>query len=80
MEIPIKLDDLGGKPTIFGNTHMKEFEKKTHKWLIFVAWNHHSLQPLFDRALMEWEKKAPNRRPFFATSKKNAKIHPWSLT
>ena len=22
MEIPIKLDDLGGKPTIFGNTHM----------------------------------------------------------
>jgi len=23
MENPIKMDDLGGKPTIFGNTHMK---------------------------------------------------------
>ena len=22
MEIPIKMDDLGGKPTIFGNTHL----------------------------------------------------------
>ena len=22
MENPIKMDDLGGKPTIFGNTHM----------------------------------------------------------
>ena len=22
MEIPIKMDDLGGKPTIFGNTHI----------------------------------------------------------
>ena len=22
MEIPIKMDDLGGKPTIFGNIHM----------------------------------------------------------
>ena len=23
MEIPIKMDDLGGKPTIFGNIHVK---------------------------------------------------------
>ena len=22
MEIPIKMDDLGGNPTIFGNTHI----------------------------------------------------------
>ena len=22
METPIKMDDLGGKPTIFGNTHL----------------------------------------------------------
>ena len=22
METPIRMDDLGGKPTIFGNTHM----------------------------------------------------------
>ena len=28
MENPIKMDDLGGKPTIFGNTHMPtELEK-----------------------------------------------------
>ena len=25
METPIKLDDLGGKPTIFGNTHIFGF-------------------------------------------------------
>ena len=26
MEIPIKMDDLGGKPTIFGNTHISSWE------------------------------------------------------
>ena len=25
MEIPIKMDDLGGKPTIFGNTHISTY-------------------------------------------------------
>ena len=25
MEIPIKMDDLGGKPTIFGNTHIDNY-------------------------------------------------------
>ena len=27
MENPLKMDDLGGKPTIFRNTHMKIFPK-----------------------------------------------------
>jgi len=27
MENPLKMHDLGGKPTIFGNTHMKIFPK-----------------------------------------------------
>ena len=26
MENPIKMDDMGGKPTIFGNIHIIEFE------------------------------------------------------
>jgi len=26
MEHPIKMDDMGGKPTIFGNIHIIEFE------------------------------------------------------
>ena len=26
MENPIKMDDLGGKPTIFGNTHINDFK------------------------------------------------------
>jgi len=26
MENPINMDDLGGKPTIFGNTHIKEWK------------------------------------------------------
>ena len=30
MENPIKMDDLGGKPTIFGNTLMNMDEKKNH--------------------------------------------------
>ena len=31
VENPIKMDDLGGKPTIFGNTHMEEHTKcKNH--------------------------------------------------
>ena len=25
---PIKMDDLGGKPTIFGNTQLQQFHKK----------------------------------------------------
>ena len=25
MEIPIQMDDLGGKPTIFGNIHSKSY-------------------------------------------------------
>ena len=28
MENPIKMDDLGGKPTIFGNTHMLNDDTK----------------------------------------------------
>ena len=35
MEIPIKMDDLGGKPTIFGNTHVDgvftSFDGLTHQ-------------------------------------------------
>ena len=27
MENPIKMDDLGGKPTIFGNTHILAQQK-----------------------------------------------------
>ena len=43
MEKPIKMDDLGGKPTIFGNTHMtptqtmhyyfQEIFQIDHTWL-----------------------------------------------
>ena len=30
METPIKMDDLGGKPTIFGNIHLNgKFERET---------------------------------------------------
>ena len=29
MENPIKMDDLGGKPMIFGNTHINEFAHLT---------------------------------------------------
>jgi len=27
MENPIKMDDLGGKPTIFGNTHISQYSR-----------------------------------------------------
>ena len=29
MENPIKMDDLGGKPTIFGNIHMVDGNQKS---------------------------------------------------
>ena len=29
MENPIKMDDLGGKPTILGNTQIKEIKKSS---------------------------------------------------
>ena len=32
MEIPIKMDDLGGKPTIFGNTHVFRVQKTLYKF------------------------------------------------
>ena len=28
MENPIKMDDLGGKPTIFGNTHLEVYGRR----------------------------------------------------
>ena len=36
MENPIKMDDLGAKNSIFGNTHMNQQEKKTK--LFFQGW------------------------------------------
>ena len=31
MENPFKMDDLGGKPTIFGNSHINSFPNKEPK-------------------------------------------------
>ena len=41
MENPIKMDDLGGKPTIFGNIHMDPWDEDAsspiHGWLDFLV-------------------------------------------
>ena len=34
MENPIKMDDLGGKPSIFGNTHMFQVKLRLPLWNI----------------------------------------------
>ena len=44
MENPIKMDDLGGKPTIFGNTHIQQL-------------NHQGLSPEIDRSTSAGPKK-----------------------
>ena len=35
MENPIKMDDLGGKPIIFGNIHVEEGEVEKHVFCLF---------------------------------------------
>jgi len=37
MENPIKMDDLGGKPTIFRNTHLADPRKKNNSQVIQIV-------------------------------------------
>ena len=49
MEIPIKMDDLGGKPTIFGNIHISLLECIYHMYdkaeALLLALGFYSLKP-----------------------------------
>ena len=41
MENPIKMDDLGGKPTIFGNIHISRVFSEIYDPFVFfwsIAW------------------------------------------